>query len=119
MLDDVYRGMGLAIAHFGQGYVSRAPIHGVDVGATFCLNCMTVHENPLVTNQVFVNKCRVCTPNAREIPFIYVELDDIYEDETGLNPYVLYGILFMLSRLVDRNGDVILPSGVTIDYTTL
>ena len=115
---DFVTGMELCLASYGRGWTSRSPIEALDVGATVCLSCMRVHVNPLVTQQTFVHACRECAPDKTEIPRLQVELDDLYVSQTGLNPYTLYGVLYMLNLLTTRNRDIILPSGAVLGYTT-
>ena len=115
---DFTKGMELCLANYGRGWTSRSPIESLDVGTTVCLSCMSMHVNPLVNQQTFVPECRVCAPDKVEIPRLQVELDDIYASQTGLNQYVIYGVLYMLNLLTTRNRDIILPSGAVLGYTT-
>lgn len=120
--DDVMRGMELCLSRYGRGWTSRSPLKdiGYTRGATICLSCMTIHRNIMTTQQVFVPKCLLCSKDSMEIPSLQVELDDIYPNETGRNPYVLYGILLMLGVLTNVKRDVVIsPSGALLDYTSL
>ena len=103
-LDLVLEGMELVISNYTPNMPSRVPLDGME-GMCVCLNCMNVWRTPTVQQQFFY-KCTECEPDALITPQAWVNLDAI---ETGLNPWVAYGVILMLKAITTNRVDTLPP----------
>lgn len=103
-IDHVKRGMELALAGHTPRNASHAPLDSLE-GMGVCLSCFRTWSTPL-TGQTFWYKCKLCEPDAAKTSQAFIQLDDI---ETGLNPWVAYGVLVMIAAITINRVDMLPP----------